>query len=99
MRVTGDCLPDARLRFAADFRGAFERATTFVALFRFGPRAVFDAVLARLLDARLDAAVVLRPAFFLPDDFDAVAMICFLGGRYAHVLRKIRAQDVRRSAR
>jgi hypothetical protein len=91
IRVTGDCFLADRVpaRFAADFRVA-DRAVTFVELFRFGPRPVFAALLARV-DGRFDAAVVFRRAF-LPDDFDAVAIDRFLGEGTKASLRKIRAQ-------
>ena len=91
MRVTGDCLPLARLpvRFvAAFFRVAPDRAVTLVALLRFAPLAVFAALF--LAGARFDTADVFRRAF-LPDDFDAVAMMV-PRGRYERIMRKIRAQ-------
>ena len=77
MRVTGDCFPAERVRFAEDFRAAPDRAVTFFELFRFGPRDVLPALLPRV-DGRFEAAVVFRRAF-LPDDFDAVAIDRFLG--------------------
>ena len=106
MRVTGDCFLAARFagRFAADFF-ALERETTFGAFFRFVPAEAFVAgfalvfvpvfVLALLVLPRaapaFDAAVdLLRD--FPPDDFNAVAIIEFLEGRYRAFLRKIRAQ-------
>jgi hypothetical protein len=64
-------------RFDADFRVALDRVLGFVELLRFGPRDVFAALFA-LADARFDVVVVFRRAL-LPDDFDAVAMIGFLG--------------------
>jgi len=93
MRVTGDCflVPD---RFAAGFRVAFERAVTFVALLRLGPRADFAALFARLLDVGFDAVVVFERAFLPDDDFDAVAMMV-PRGRYESTLRKIRARQIR----
>jgi hypothetical protein len=83
MRVTGDCLEDARVavRFA-DF---------FVAPRRLGfaLAALFVTRFARV-EARFDAAADFRRAL-LPDDFDAVAMIDSSGGRYEVSMRKIRA--------
>ena len=82
MRVTGDCLRDARaFVFAADF--FIGRLDFFAALFRFAAGldalfdADFDALFALLLPrdaARFDAVDDLRRAF-APDDFDADAMI------------------------
>jgi hypothetical protein len=102
MRVTGDCFLAARFagRFAVDFF-ALERETTFGAFFRFVPAEAFVAGFALLFLLALlvlpraappfDAAVdLLRD--FPPDDFDAVAIIEFLEGRYRALLRKIRAQ-------
>ena len=105
IRVTGDCFRAARLvgRFEADFFAAPERAATFGALFRLVP-VVFAADFALLFLAAVpdlpvlpraavpfDAAADL-PRDFPPDDFDRVAIIEFLEGRYRTSLRKIRAQ-------
>jgi hypothetical protein len=89
--VTGDSFVVVRVpaRLPVDFRVA-DRAVTFVELFRFGRVTVFGALLARV-DERFDAAVVFRRAF-LPDDFDAVAIVLNPRGGYAANLRKIRAQ-------
>ena len=82
MRVTGDCLRDARaFVFAADF--FIGLVDFFAALFRLAAGldalfdAAFDALFALLLPrdaARFDAVDDLRRAF-PPDDFDADAMI------------------------
>ena len=100
MRVTGDCLRAARFagRFAADFFAGAERDAIFGALFRFVPAddfvdglaLVFLLVLLVLPRAalRFDAVDLRRD--FPPDDFDAVAIIEFLEGRYSTPLRKIR---------
>ena len=98
MRVTGDCLRDARaFVFAADF--FIGLVDFFAALFRLAAGldalfdAAFDALFALLLPrdaARFDAVDDLRRAF-PPDDFDADAMINS-SRRYATTLRKIRAQ-------
>ena len=81
MRVTGDCLRDARaFVFPADF--FIGRLDFFAALFRFaaGLDALFDADFDALFvllppdAARFDAVDDLRRAF-APDDFDADAMI------------------------
>jgi len=83
MRVTGDCLRDARaFVFAADFF-FIGLVDFFAALFRLAAGldalfdAAFDALFALLLPrdaARFDAVDDLRRAF-PPDDFDADAMI------------------------
>jgi hypothetical protein len=104
MRVTGDCFLAVRLagRLAAAFFLLLERAATFGALFRFAvvffaadlaPFFLLVAPALLLLRAAvpLDAAVDLRRDF-PPDDFDLVAIIEFLEGRYRTFLRKIRAQ-------
>ena len=74
MRVTGDCLRDARaFVFAADF--FIGLVDFFAALFRLA--AGLDALFALLLPrdaARFDAVDDLRRVF-PPDDFDADAMI------------------------
>jgi len=85
MRVTGDCLRDARdFVFAADF--FIGLVDFFAALFRLAAGldalfdAAFDALFALLLPrdaARFDAVDDLRRAF-PPDDFDADAMIISL---------------------
>jgi hypothetical protein len=82
MRVTGDCLRDARaFVFAADF--FIGLVDFFAALFRLAAGldalfdAAFDALFALLLPrdaARFDAVDDLRRVF-PPDDFDADAMI------------------------
>jgi len=104
MRVTGDCFLDARVagRLAAAFFAPPERAAIFGALFRFvvvvfaaGRALLFLLAAPALLLLRVavpfDAAVDLRRDF-PPDDFDLVAIIEFLEGRYRTLLRKIRAQ-------
>jgi hypothetical protein len=102
MRVTGDCFLAARFagRFAADFF-ALERETTFGAFFRFVPAEAFVAGFAPVFVPALLVLPRAAPAFdaavdllrdFPPDDFDAVAIIEFLEGRYRALLRKIRAQ-------
>ena len=101
MRVTGDCLRDARaFVFAADF--FIGLVDFFAALFRLAAGldalfdAAFDALFALLLPrdaARFDAVDDLRRAF-PPDDFDADAMI--------NSSRKVRyniAQDSRAMSR
>src|SRR5215213_1108644 len=102
MRVTGDCFrARAAGRFAAAFFAPLERPAAFGALFRFG-LAAFAAELALLFflaapvllllrALSFDVAVDLRRDF-PPDDFDLVAIIEFLEGRYRTLLRKIRAQ-------
>ena len=71
MRVTGDCFRADR--FALDLRAVLDRALTFFdALFPFAPRRDFAVPLLRAV--AFDAGEVL-PRTFLPDDFDAVAMI------------------------
>jgi hypothetical protein len=85
MRVTGDCLREARaFVFPADF--FIGLVDFFAALFRLAAGldalldAAFDALFALLLPrdaARFDAVDNLRRAF-PPDDFDADAMIKFL---------------------
>ena len=85
MRVTGDCLRDARdFVFAADF--FIGLVDFFAALFRLAAGldalfdAAFDALFALLVPrdaARFDAVDDLRRAF-PPDDFDADAMIISL---------------------
>jgi hypothetical protein len=71
MRVTGDCFRADR--FAVDLRAVPDRALTFfVALFPFVPRR--DLAVPLLRAVAFDAEEVL-PRTFLPDDFDAVAMI------------------------
>jgi hypothetical protein len=94
-------------RFAADFFADFfagvERDATFGVLFRFvlaaalgaGPALLLLALLVvlalRRAAPRFDAAAdLLRDV--PPDDFDAVAIIESLEGRYRTLLRKIRAQ-------
>ena len=82
MRVTGDCLREARaFVFPADF--FIGLVDFFAALFRLAAGlealldAAFDALFALLLPrdaARFDAVDDLRRAF-PPDDFDADAMI------------------------
>ena len=101
MRVTGDCLRDARaFVFAADF--FIGLVDFFAALFRLAAGldalfdAAFDALFALLLPrdaARFDAVDDLRRVF-PPDDFDADAMI--------NSSRKVRyniAQDSRAMSR
>lgn len=78
------------LRFAVDLRTALGRAPAFEALFRLAPVFVLAALFARgdaFFDEGDDFVRV-----FLPDDFDAVAMISFLGESTPWCMRKIRAR-------